>query len=164
MAPVDETPVAKYQRTVRPSLLKKQPIWQQLALGGSSCAVATTFTHPIDTVKLRLQLQGAYATEARRYNGLFSGLFRVARDEGFGALYFGLSPAILRAATYSATRLGMYEPLRTMLTDRAGLETPTFPLKVSAAVCSGAMGALTAVKAFSSTQVNPAGIESDVVL
>lgn len=137
----DNTPVAKYQRTVPPSQLKKHPIWQQLALGGSSCAIATSFTHPIDTVKLRLQLQGAFATETTaHYSGLFSGLFSIVRDEGFFALYMGLSPAILRAATYSATRLGMYEPLRSSFTERAGLQQPTFALKVSAAVCSGAMG------------------------
>lgn len=118
----------------------KQPIWQQLALGGTSCAIATTFTHPIDTVKLRLQLQGAYATESARYSGLFSGLARVTRDEGVSALYLGISPAILRAATYSATRLGMYEPLRTFFKEQARQQNPTFATKVSAAVCSGALG------------------------
>lgn len=142
MPPVDNTPIAKYQRSVPPSELRKHPLWQQLALGGSSCAIATSFTHPIDTVKLRLQLQGAYATQSPRFNGLFSGLFYVARHEGFGSLYLGLSPAILRAATYSATRLGMYEPFRTMFTQQANLQQPTFGVKVSAAVCSGALGTL----------------------
>lgn len=142
MPAVDNTPIAKYQRSIRPSELKKHPLWQQLALGGSSCAIATSFTHPIDTVKLRLQLQGAYATQSARFTGLFSGLLYVSRYEGFGALYLGLSPAILRAATYSATRLGMYEPFRTMFTQQANLQQPTFGIKVSAAVCSGALGTL----------------------
>lgn len=103
--------------------------------------VATTFTHPIDTVKLRLQLQGAYsATSAPRYSGLFSGFFHVVRDEGFFALYYGISPAILRACTYSATRLGMYEPLRSTFTDLSGSSGASFGVKVSAAVCSGALG------------------------
>lgn len=144
--PSDDTPVVKYQRSVPASQLKKHPLWQQLALAGSSCAIATSLTHPIDTVKLRLQLQGAYATESTaRYSGLFSGLFRVVRDEGFFALYMGLSPAVLRAWTSGATRLGMYEPLRNRFTETAGLQQPTFAVKVSAAVCSGALGKLSTV-------------------
>lgn len=142
MPPTDDTPIAKYQRSVPPSELKKHPLWQQLALGGASCGIATCFTHPIDTVKLRLQLQGAYATHSAQFDGLFSGLVHVARYEGFGGLYLGLSPAILRAATYSATRLGMYEPLRTLFTQQTGHQHPTFTVKVSAAVCSGALGML----------------------
>ncbi|CDF34490.1 unnamed protein product [Chondrus crispus] len=117
------------------------PLWQQLALGGSSCGLATSVTHPIDTIKLRLQLQGSFSTEpAARFTGLFSGLATITRDEGFFSLYKGLSPAILRAATYSATRLGLYEPLRSAFTQGAGLSEPNFPVKVFAAVCSGATG------------------------
>lgn len=101
---------------------------------------ATIFTHPIDTVKLRLQIQGISANNEVKYNGLFSGLARVAREEGIVGLYGGLSPAILRAATYSATRLGMYEPLRTIFTEKAGQTEPSFGVKLSAAVCSGALG------------------------
>ncbi|KAI0564095.1 2-oxoglutarate/malate carrier protein [Gracilaria domingensis] len=86
---------------------------------------ATTFTHPIDTVKLRIQLQGSLSGTKHRYNGLISGLYRVTQDEGLFALYNGLSPAILRAATYKTI----------------GHEQPTFGTKVSAAVSSGATGA-----------------------
>lgn len=108
----------------------------------STTTTATLFTHPIDTVKLRLQLQGAYAArDGPRYNGLVSGLYRVSRDEGIFALYYGISPAILRAATYSATRLGMYEPLRTKFTELSGKTEAGFGVKIAASVSSGAMGA-----------------------
>ncbi|CAN8064189.1 unnamed protein product [Agarophyton chilense] len=137
----DGFPIAKYQRSVSPSEHKKHPIYQQLALGGFSCAIATTFTHPIDTVKLRIQLQGSLSGTEHRYHGLVSGLHRVARDEGMFALYNGLSPAILRAATYSASRLGLYEPLRMFLTETLGNDQPTFGTKVAAAVSSGSIGA-----------------------
>lgn len=133
-APSPPTPLSKYRRAA--------PLWQQLALGGASCGIATTFTHPLDTVKLRLQLQGTFSRHAEpRYTGLLTGLSSVARDEGLFALYQGLSPAILRAATYSATRLGLYEPLRTSFARAAAQDHPSFGIKVSAAVCSGAMGA-----------------------
>lgn len=70
-----------------------------------------------------------------------SGLYTVSRDEGLLALYYGISPAILRAATYSATRLGMYEPLRTKLAEMCGQAEAGFGVKVAASVTSGAMGA-----------------------
>lgn len=91
-------------------------------------------------MKLRLQIQGISANSEVKYGGLFSGLARIAREEGIAGLYGGISPAILRAATYSATRLGMYEPLRTIFTEKAGLSEPSFGIKLSAAVCSGALG------------------------
>lgn len=67
-------------------------------------------------------------------------MYHVVRDEGLLALYYGISPAILRAATYSATRLGMYEPLRTAFMEQLGAKEASFGVKVSAAVSSGALG------------------------
>lgn len=54
----------------------------------------------------------------------------------------GISAGVLRAATHSATRLGLYEPLQSFLTEQSGAEHPTFLVKIVGSVTSGAMGAV----------------------
>lgn len=128
--------------------------------------IATLFTHPIDTLKLRQQLHGLSDRPASMPTSLTSPLpqhpphsrniwrllTNILRYEGPSALYAGLSPAILRAATYSATRLGLYDPLRTWLNSALASRdefgnvdlpsTPSFTVKFAASVTSGALGAI----------------------
>lgn len=118
--------------------MSNMPVWQQLALGGTSVLPAVIITHPIDTIKLRLQLQGYNADD--RYKGALRGLIRIMRDEGIPGLYVGLSPAILRAFTFSSTRLGLYEPLRSAYAQLSNATEPTFGVKLAAGLTSGALG------------------------
>ena len=49
-------------------------------------------TFPIDTTKIRLQLQGQVYDKVHkheRYRGMFHAFKRIAHEEGFGALYKG---------------------------------------------------------------------------
>ena len=82
--------------------------------GGVACMVAAAATHPIDTLKLRLQLQNELTHEGR-YRGLLAGLTTLVRDEGLRAVYRGLSASLLREATYSSLRMGLYPHCKTML-------------------------------------------------
>lgn len=131
--------------------MSKMPIWQQLAMGGTSVVPAVVLTHPIDVIKLRLQLQGyvgasvgagagAGVVQAVQYDGTVSGIARIAREEGMSRLFAGLSPALARAFTFSATRIGLYEPLRAGFSDLAGVTEPTFGVKLAAGLSSGALG------------------------
>lgn len=130
-------------------------IWTQLALGGTSVVPAVVVTHPLDIVKLRQQIQGYRAMSSSSAAapsasvGTFSGIARIAQEEGLLNLFSGISPAIVRAYTYSATRLGMYEPIRTALmnnlgrvNETTGKREATFSVKIGAAFCSGALGSL----------------------
>lgn len=72
-------------------------------------------THPIDTIKVRLQLQGELAKSGVEYKGLFRGSWRIISNEGIGGLYKGLSASLLREATYSTIRMGLYEPIKNLL-------------------------------------------------
>jgi len=54
---------------------------------------AEACTIPIDTAKVRLQLQGAAAAGVKpKYSGMFGTLMTVAREEGVGALWKGITP------------------------------------------------------------------------
>ena len=73
-------------------------------------------THPIDTIKVRLQLQGELAAQSTVvYNGLIRGSWRILSNEGIKGLYKGLSASLLREATYSTIRMGLYEPIKNLL-------------------------------------------------
>lgn len=122
-------------------------IWKQLALGGTSVVPAVVVTHPLDIVKCRQQLAGYRAATGVQY-GLLTGMARIVQKEGVTQLFAGISPAIVRAYTYSATRLGMYEPIRSGISKISGHDEPTFTTKVCAAFCSGTLGMLSCIYNF----------------
>ena len=80
---------------------------------GIASISAATVTHPLDTVKIRLQMQGeAGKATIRQYDNMFRGMIVVCEHEGFGGLYKGLSAAWMRESIYSSLRLGLYEPFK----------------------------------------------------
>lgn len=79
------------------------PVWKAIkpfVNGGLSGMGATCIIQPVDMVKVRLQLgdKGSPLAVARR----------LAAQEGVGALYRGLSAGLVRQATYTTARLGLY--------------------------------------------------------
>lgn len=78
--------------------------------------VATVIVHPLDVLKNRMQMAGRdlTATEAQKSMG---GIVRsMVKDKGVAAFYPGLTAGMLRQATYSTTRLGMYNSLIAFMT------------------------------------------------
>lgn len=78
--------------------------------GGASC-VAAIVVHPFDLTKVRLQNSKGSAK-----HGMFSTMIKIFQNEGFFKLYAGLSASILRQATYSTVRFGVYEKLKDYVT------------------------------------------------
>jgi len=106
------------------------PFW----FGGTASCFATLFTHPLDLIKVRLQMQGNTGV---RLNML--SMFRhVAKTDGLMGLYRGLSAAQLRQLTYSMTRFGVYEALKDRFTK--GDKKPSFLTLVAMASASGFVG------------------------
>jgi solute carrier family 25 (mitochondrial oxoglutarate transporter), member 11 len=81
-------------------------------IGGLSGMVATCIIQPIDTVKVRIQIGGEnrIAGQVTNTNPLSVGR-KILAEEGVGALYKGLDAGMVRQATYSTTRLGVYSYL-----------------------------------------------------
>lgn len=80
------------------------------AIGG---AVGTALNTPFDVIKSRIQLHGTG-------EWAFPGLVRVARDEGFGALYKGFAPKVLRLAPGGGVLLLVVEALSTVFRNQLG--------------------------------------------
>ena len=68
---------------------------------------ATVFVQPLDLVKNRMQLSGAGGGK-KEYKTSFHAISSILRNEGLFAMYSGLSAGLLRQATYTTTRLGIY--------------------------------------------------------
>ncbi|KAL8860714.1 MAG: hypothetical protein Q9178_002744 [Gyalolechia marmorata] len=87
--------------------------------GGIAACGAVTVTHPFETVKIRLQLQGELQSKKeapRLYRGVFHGISVIARNEGSKGLFRGIGAAYVYQMVLNGCRLGFYEPLRKGIT------------------------------------------------
>lgn len=133
--------------------------------GGIASIVAGCSTHPLDLIKVRMQLQGESHVPnpslrpAFAYNGAAATTMtnthfpappprvgpisvgvKIFRTEGIAALYSGVSATMLRQCLYSTTRMGLYEIFREKWSDP---NSGNFPLdrKIAAGLLAGGIGA-----------------------
>ncbi|KAL5603780.1 hypothetical protein FOVSG1_006530 [Fusarium oxysporum f. sp. vasinfectum] len=110
----------------------KYPFW----FGGSASAMAACVTHPLDLVKIKVQvrLQARTSDASRSFTTAFK---TIIRNEGFSALYSGISASIVRQLTYSSIRFGFYEEIK----HRPG-PSPCGHILLATAWCSGFAGGI----------------------
>ncbi|ANB15186.1 Dic1p [Sugiyamaella lignohabitans] len=97
--------------------------------------VAASCTHPLDLAKVRMQ------TAARPGANMFGTLLGVVKNEGLLAIYQGLSASLLRQATYSTTRFGVYEYLKEAVsTDKS--KPPSTSVLLPISMFSGLVGGI----------------------
>ncbi|KAH7425241.1 hypothetical protein KP509_11G045800 [Ceratopteris richardii] len=114
------------------------------ALAGISNMCGAFVTNPVNVVKVRMQLNGALPSMSDRiYGGFIAGILRIRRDEGFPALWRGTGAALLREASYSSIRMGLYEPFKMMLGGDDPAHTPLW-IKIVAGASAGVIGSAVA--------------------
>jgi len=106
--------------------------------GGTAGMGATIFVQPLDLVKNRMQLQGAGGAK-KQYANSFQALTTILKNEGVVGIYTGLSAGLLRQATYTTTRLGIYTSLFDMFSKDG--KPPNFLTKALIGVTAGGIGA-----------------------
>jgi solute carrier family 25, member 34/35 len=77
-----------------------------------------TATHPFETVKIRMQLQGELQDRGHQphhYRGPIHGVSIIVRNEGIRGIYRGLTTAYIYQVLLNGCRLGFYEPMRKTL-------------------------------------------------
>ncbi|XP_022751120.1 mitochondrial uncoupling protein 5-like [Durio zibethinus] len=139
--------------------------------GGVASIVAGCSTHPLDLIKVRMQLQGethvpnpavqtlrpalAFHTtttssaihmpppsaSAAVRVGPVATGIRIFQTEGVAALFSGVSATVLRQTLYSTTRMGLYDILKQKWTDKETKNMP-LPRKIAAGLISGGIGAV----------------------
>eukprot|EP01026_Neomeris_dumetosa_P014160 TRINITY_DN1508_c0_g1_i12.p1 TRINITY_DN1508_c0_g1~~TRINITY_DN1508_c0_g1_i12.p1 ORF type:complete len:298 (+),score=29.93 TRINITY_DN1508_c0_g1_i12:85-978(+) len=100
----------------------------------SACTAEIT-TLPIDTAKVRLQIQ----TGSSKYRGLLGTISTIAREEGLPALWKGLTPGLHRQVLYGGLRIGLYEPVKGLFVGKDHQGPVSLPIKVLAALTTGAV-------------------------
>ncbi|CAM8898793.1 hypothetical protein QQ045_003543 [Rhodiola kirilowii] len=111
-----------------------------------SSAIAACFaelcTIPLDTAKVRLQLQRKVNVgdeeDSPKYRGMLGTMVTIAREEGLAALWKGVVPGLQRQFLYGGLRIGLYEPVKGFLVGGDFLEASLFN-KVLAALITGAI-------------------------
>ncbi|XP_072996494.1 uncharacterized protein [Typha latifolia] len=102
---------------------------------GAAVAAATAITHPLDVVKVRLQMQ--LAGQRGRLVGMAEIFADMIKVEGPRALYLGLAPALTRSVLYGGLRLGLYEPCKYICDYMFG--STNFIMKIASGATSGAL-------------------------
>ncbi|XP_072040159.1 mitochondrial 2-oxoglutarate/malate carrier protein-like isoform X2 [Amphiura filiformis] len=108
--------------------------------GGSAGMGATLFVQPLDLVKNRMQLSGEGGGQ-KMYKNSGHAIRLIIKNEGPLALYNGLSAGLLRQATYTTTRLGIYTTLFDMVSGPDG-KPPNFLMKATIGMTAGGIAAL----------------------
>lgn len=112
----------------------QKSVWKGFVQGSIGAATGGACAHPLDLIKVRLQLQ----TETSKLGMVQMGT-RIAKTEGLPGLMKGVDASIARQLVYSGVRFGMYD----LLKQAAGesIAPLSMPVKVVCAAASGAIGA-----------------------
>ncbi|XP_076898867.1 mitochondrial uncoupling protein 2-like [Bidens hawaiensis] len=100
-------------------------------------------TIPLDTAKVRLQLQKRatlgeeYGTS--KYKGLLGTVATIAQEEGLIALWKGIIPGLHRQFIYGGLRISLYEPVKAFCVGGNMLAEVSLFQKILAALITGAI-------------------------
>nr|XP_023897812.1 mitochondrial uncoupling protein 2 [Quercus suber] len=107
-------------------------------------------TLPLDTAKVRLQLQKKAAAAVvdgvgfPKYRGLLGTMATIAREEGLSALWKGLIPGLQRQCLYGGLRIGLYGPVKRYLVGSEFIQEIPLYHKILAAFLTGAIAIIVA--------------------
>ncbi|KAL1327482.1 hypothetical protein HN51_037533 [Arachis hypogaea] len=124
--------------------------------GGIASVVAGCSTHPLDLIKVRMQLQGETTQPALALHststhapphppapkaGPIAVGIKLVQQEGVVALYSGVSATVLRQLLYSTTRMGLYDMFKNKWSDPNAGGSMSLSRKIAAGLIAGGIGA-----------------------
>ncbi|GCC30533.1 dicarboxylate carrier UCP2-like [Chiloscyllium punctatum] len=87
---------------------------------GTAACIADLFTFPLDTAKVRLQIQGELKSDAEmatvKYRGVFGTITTMVKTEGPRSLYSGLVAGLQRQMSFASVRIGLYDSVKQFYT------------------------------------------------
>ncbi|PWA88870.1 mitochondrial uncoupling protein 1 [Artemisia annua] len=114
----------------------------------ASSAFAACFaeicTIPLDTAKVRLQLQkkavaGDIGIALPKYKGMLGTVATIAREEGLASLWKGIVPGLHRQCLFGGLRIGLYEPIKNLYVGDNFVGDVPLTTKILAGLTTGAL-------------------------
>ncbi|NP_001088647.1 uncoupling protein 1 S homeolog [Xenopus laevis] len=125
---------------LKPSDIPPTPAVKFIGAGTAAC-IADLFTFPLDTAKVRLQIQGettgSAAVNGIRYKGVFGTLSTIVKTEGPKSLYNGLVAGLQRQMSFASIRIGLYDTVKLFYTN--GKEKAGIGSRILAGCTTGAL-------------------------
>ncbi|KAJ3030287.1 UNVERIFIED_CONTAM: hypothetical protein HDU68_009558 [Siphonaria sp. JEL0065] len=127
--------------TATPTTAPSHSLWavcQPFVFGGLSGMTATTVIQPIDMIKVRIQLAG----EGAKGKGVspFAIASSLVKTHGLSAFYTGLSAGLLRQATYTTARMGIFNSMMDAI-EKDGMKASMLQ-RAGAGLAAGGLGAV----------------------
>ncbi|BES91393.1 uncoupling protein [Nesidiocoris tenuis] len=134
----------------------------KILCAGASACFADLVTFPLDTAKVRLQIQGevrmiipaaessviiAQSTATAQYRGLIGTLSTIVKHEGVKSLFNGLSAGLQRQLCFSSIRIGFYDHVKTVYQSFLFGNTDgavNYPTRILAGLTTGGMAVMIA--------------------
>ncbi|XP_077154903.1 dicarboxylate carrier SLC25A8 [Ranitomeya variabilis] len=108
---------------------------------GTAACIADLFTFPLDTAKVRLQIQGETKglvnMKSTQYKGVFGTISTMVKTEGPRSLYNGLVAGLQRQMSFASVRIGLYDSVKQFYTK--GSEHVGIGSRLLAGCTTGAM-------------------------
>ncbi|KAM4046367.1 dicarboxylate carrier SLC25A8 [Anomaloglossus baeobatrachus] len=108
---------------------------------GTAACIADLFTFPLDTAKVRLQIQGETKgplnMKSVQYKGVFGTISTMVKTEGPRSLYNGLVAGLQRQMSFASVRIGLYDSVKQFYTK--GSEHVGIGSRLLAGCTTGAM-------------------------
>ncbi|XP_069496236.1 dicarboxylate carrier SLC25A8 [Ambystoma mexicanum] len=109
---------------------------------GTAACIADLFTFPLDTAKVRLQIQGeskslSGPSRTLQYRGVFGTISTMVKTEGPKSLYNGLVAGLQRQMSFASVRIGLYDSVKQFYTK--GSEHVGIGSRLLAGCTTGAM-------------------------
>ena len=113
---------------------KYNKTYSSFLIGSIGAVVGGLVTHPIDLMKVRMQLE---SKKNIKNTNLMNIGFNIIKNEGYQGLIKGYDACICRQFIYSGTRFGIYDILKNNLVDDKGI------LSISSKIlCAGIAGSI----------------------
>ncbi|XP_037123950.1 mitochondrial uncoupling protein 2-like [Syngnathus acus] len=113
----------------------------KIVSAGLAGCVADLVTFPLDTAKVRLQIQGESEPLVRgqraTYRGVMGTIFTIVRSEGPRGLYSGLVAGLHRQMSFASVRVGLYDTMKGFYS--GGSESASIAARLLAGATTGAM-------------------------
>ena len=115
---------------------------RNVAMAATAAMFAEVCTIPIDTAKVRMQIQKTAAGEKPRYSGMVGTIVTVSKEEGIKALFSGLAPGLQRQLVFNGLAIGLYVPVRNTLFGDPSVtgKNPTILQKAATGILTGTIG------------------------